>query len=591
MKVHIVAAELHTEKILPRLAKLLAAETGWSLSGTPNRSADINYAFPYLELRHNHTLRMAGFFTHREDNVPLKVNIWNRQAERCVLRMVLGPLYEADLAAHGLTRRAMPPLDRNFFSPSLVVKPVDAKPTVGVSGYVYGGGRKGEQLVADAARSAEGQQYEWVAIGRGWPVPTSTIRYKQLAAWYNGLDVYFCPSLIEGVPYGPLEALACGVPIVIPRGVGLLDELPDIPGIVRYDRGDAESAAKAFEELHETFGAVCPDDLRAATERYTTEAWVQSHVEAFAELEAMESVAAHPRVASVPADTELTTDMLAQQETQEAMARGASARRAARGIYIVAYGEPARRCAERLIASIRVHMPTIPVAVASDTLLPEADINIPHPDADLGGRTVKVKMFDLAPQEWEEILYLDADTELTADISFLFGALEDGWEVVCTKDQDDYDLIYSLWRRDNQEHALGKKALGSSRALQLAGGVMAFRRTPATALFFKTWYAEWFRMARRDQGALIRSMYKHPVKLLVLGNEWNSFTGIFTGTTAGVLHHRGGPARRWRSWKGGRLDDPAFKDAIMGEQGLEPTGYWPGARRRGDYWGPRPPRR
>jgi len=246
-----------------------------------------------------------------------------------------------------------------------------------------------------------------------------------------------------------------------------------------------------------------------------------------------------------------------------------------------AYGAPARKCARQLIGSIRKYMPNIPVAVASGTPLDEADVHITYPDADLGGRAAKTKMFGLAPKEWSEVLYLDADIELTADISFLLDAVEgaDGWDVALTKDQDDYDLIYSLWRRDSTELALGRAALGSSRALQLAGGVIAFRRNQRTKAFFHDWYAEWFRMARRDQGALIRSMYKQPVKLLVLGNEWNSHVGMFTGKTAGVLHHRGGPARRRVAWKLGRLDDPRNMPEMNPPEQSRHQSYWaPGKR-------------
>jgi len=226
-----------------------------------------------------------------------------------------------------------------------------------------------------------------------------------------------------------------------------------------------------------------------------------------------------------------------------------------RGIYIVAYGDPARRCAERLIDSIRRFMPGVPVAVASDTPLDAADVSIVHADLDLGGRSVKTMMWDLAPKEWTQILYLDADTELVADVSFLFDALSAGWEMVITKDIDGYDCIHSLWRRDTEELRLGQPAIGSDCALQLAGGVVAFRRTPATRKFLRRWHEEWKVLARRDQGALLRAIYAQPVRMLVLGNEWNSFTGLFKGKTAGILHHRGGPARRLVGWREGRLDD------------------------------------
>ena len=50
---------------------------------------------------------------------------------------------------------------------------------------------------------------------------------------YNAMDVFFLPSIIEGLPLVALEAQACGVPCVISTGVsrecdvsGFVDFLP-----------------------------------------------------------------------------------------------------------------------------------------------------------------------------------------------------------------------------------------------------------------------------------------------------------------------------------------------------------------------------
>jgi len=554
MNVHIVSSEVpgERERILPRLARLLASATGWTAGPQWSDSADLNYALPYLEARRWPANRQyAAYFTHREDDVRAKVQWWGEQAENAALRITSAQQYVPELAAHGPTCVIAPPLDRDFFSPR--ERPANTLARVGVSGFSYaakGTQRKGEHLLREALKTNVAKLFDWTAIGRGWaPLKTKQIEHSDLPAWYASLDLYVCSSLIEGVPYGPLEALACGVPVVIPRGVGLLDELPNMLGIFRYERGNIASMCEALTcaeaEVQHGHPCIDRDALRAATERFTEESWINGHMEAFATLEVpapglARELAAAGITAAAPLDVPAV--------------RGAVP--SAAGIFIVAYGTPARRCAEKLIASIRLHMPGIPVAVASERPLEGADVQISHPDADLGGRTAKTKMYELAPAEWERVLYLDADIELTASISFLFDALVAGWEMVCTKDVDGYDLVHSLFRRDSREHELGWAALGSDRALQLAGGVVAFRRTENTERFFAAWYEEWHRLARRDQGALIRAMYAHPVRLLVLGNEWNSFAGIFKGQSAGILHHRGGPARRVHRWDQGRLDDP-----------------------------------
>ena len=533
MNVNIVMSVPERTRILPRLAHMLGDGLGWTVSGAPDPDADVNYYFPYLELRKGEPVGLsAALFTHREDGQ--RGDIWDRHAAQVDLRITWADQYAKRLAPYGPTAALTPPLDRQHFRPA-AGQATRSRLIAGVSGYTYGSGRKGERLIKDVLQTPEGQTCEWRAVGRGWPLPTHRVTYDQLPDFYRSLDLYVCPSLVEGIPYGPLEALACGVPVVIPRGVGILDGLPDLPGIARYDCGDVQDMARAIGALRSAIqeGVTDREALRAATEPYTVEGWVRGHVSAFERY--------------IPGE--------------ERLARAERASNAEHGIYIVAFGEAARECAGELIASIRTHMPDTPVAVASDRPVPAADLFVSAPDADLGGRTAKTRMWDLAPASWQYVLYLDADTLLTAPVPFLFDALRDGWELVCTKDVQNYELIHSLWRRDNQEHALGWEAIGSDRALQLAGGVFGFRRCENTAAFLPAWFAEWDRLARRDQGALLRALYAHPCRILVLGNEWNTFDGgICKETTEGIIHRRGGPARRRSGWPRGRLDEPSARD-------------------------------
>ncbi|WZB73295.1 glycosyltransferase family 4 protein [Achromobacter xylosoxidans] len=47
-----------------------------------------------------------------------------------------------------------------------------------------------------------------------------------MPAYYNSLDLYVCPSAIEGTPNPVLEAMACGVP-VISTDVGIVPKRSD----------------------------------------------------------------------------------------------------------------------------------------------------------------------------------------------------------------------------------------------------------------------------------------------------------------------------------------------------------------------------
>ncbi len=54
---------------------------------------------------------------------------------------------------------------------------------------------------------------------------------QDLTALYNAMDVFFLPSIVEGLPLTLLEAQACGVPCVISTGVS---REGDVSGFVEY---------------------------------------------------------------------------------------------------------------------------------------------------------------------------------------------------------------------------------------------------------------------------------------------------------------------------------------------------------------------
>ena len=76
----------------------------------------------------------------------------------------------------------------------------------------------------------------------------------------------------------------------------------------------------------------------------------------------------------------------------------------------------------------------------------------------------------------------------------------------------------------------------------------------------------WERHAQRDQGALIRALYTDPLKVLVLGNEWNTFPKYTKGIkTAGLMHYPG-RARRWKGMIPGRIDSSVAWKMVKEEE-------------------------
>lgn len=185
------------------------------------------------------------------------------------------------------------------------------------------------------------------------------------------------------------------------------------------------------------------------------------------------------------------------------------------GLVTVAYGDKARAAAQTVITSASAHTPNLPLAVVSDAPLAGAD-HLPFADPRWGARWAKLNLDRLTP--FDHTLYLDADTEVLADLSAVFGILADGWELVIApsgrQGRDSlghlpgYDLAHTLAALDYSP-------------LNLQAGVFAFRRGRAITKLFAAWRDEWLRFEEYDQGALLRALETVPVRVWLLGRCWN----------------------------------------------------------------------
>jgi hypothetical protein len=237
-----------------------------------------------------------------------------------------------------------------------------------------------------------------------------------------------------------------------------------------------------------------------------------------------------------------------------------------RGIYVVAFGEPARECARRCLASVKRFLPDVPVMLCAAAPLGLEELFVEQPDSDIGGRGAKLLAYDITPPEWEAVLYLDADTEvISGDLELYFQLVEDGWELAICKDPMREDVA-QLPRQKYTPAELAdlEASLGTLHMLMLNGGVWAFARTEAVRAFFTCWQLEWEKHGQRDQGALLRALYAGPLKMVVLGNEWNYFPAYSSRITqAAALLHYPGTARRWSGQVPGRLDGPLAWQSVQ----------------------------
>ncbi len=284
MRVNVVCRNHAADRVLPRFAHYLAAGLGWTVTTEPVEG-DVHYLMGYFERqvcpRWPLPGPVASLFTHREEDPGLvaKARLFDEVARQVDLRVSMCRLYAEQLQAIGPTIQPPLPVERGRFT--IADKLRRSRPVVGVSGFVAPGGRKGEQLISRCVRDVPG--VDWTACGKGWSIRPRRCAWSEMPRFYQGLDVLLCPSLVEGGPMPVLEALSCGVRVVIPRGVGILDELPLTAGIHRYPRGDAAGLAAALKAAAFPEAQVSREALRATTERFTVEAWCSAHAAAFAE--------------------------------------------------------------------------------------------------------------------------------------------------------------------------------------------------------------------------------------------------------------------------------------------------------------------
>lgn len=532
MKVHVITDRLDSDRILPRLAKYLAVQNGWSISDHPDIAADFNYFNNYgtyhKACRGWHGTPMGAYFSHLDDQNAGKKQQWYDVANLMDTCITTARMYNQYLPLEKVYQ-CRPPVEVDKFTIGKL--PKKAKPVVGVMGFTYGDGRKGEKLFYDFSKSPLAKKLALRATGRGWQgVRCEYHEWDQLHKYFRQLDILLVPSMFEGIPMPPLEAMACGVKIVVPSGVGLIDELPEMDGIYRYQCGNLLSMVEAVEKA--AFGGpVNREALRQVIlNNYTIVHWANDHRQMIDHYFNTEEV-----------------DNLPEWEKSS-------------GVYLVAFGGPSRDCAKRCVTSIKKHMPQLPVALVSDRKLGKGyddkiDHFIQHKDADIGGRIAKMKVDELAPKDWTYILYVDADIEIVDDISFLFKVLQDGWEMLICKDNNKYGLVREMKRPDNIDECIETwNIMGSQHLLQYNGGLMAYRRNTHTKLFFERWQSEWDKYGKRDQGALLRAIYAKPLRMFVLMNQWNATTRYEMPYGKIAVKHHNMEARRWSGIIDGRID-------------------------------------
>ena len=179
------------------------------------------------------------------------------------------------------------------------------------------------------------------------------------------------------------------------------------------------------------------------------------------------------------------------------------------GVVLVATGaETYVELAARAAASVKRHCPGLAVDLFTDAPRELAVFDRIHPLADPWFRS---KIDALIGSRFERTLYMDADMLALADFRDVFEVLE----------RFDVALAHDWFRNSPLHHTFWRKPLPPAFPM-FNGGLIAIRRTPATAAFLQAWRAAVQATdTGRDQISLRELLWDSELRIATLPEEYN----------------------------------------------------------------------
>lgn len=209
-----------------------------------------------------------------------------------------------------------------------------------------------------------------------------------------------------------------------------------------------------------------------------------------------------------------------------------------KGALYIAYGDAAVRQATISISTLRQRAPKLPIAVVSNKNSFPSCTFIERPDADLGAREWKTRMYELSP--FDKTLFLDADTEVLSSPEAGFKLLE---YVDIVLGQDLHRIFMSAIAYSKlvrEEVTATVSEIGGEHFMYFNSGVIFFNKNERVKAMMEEWHREWERWKTHDQPALLRAIHSSPVRIAPIRSPWN--TNIRTNVA--FVWHKYRQARR-----------------------------------------------
>jgi hypothetical protein len=186
-----------------------------------------------------------------------------------------------------------------------------------------------------------------------------------------------------------------------------------------------------------------------------------------------------------------------------------------RGFCYTAYGDAAMEEARLSIATLKEHN-AYPVTMVGSRPLNGTPF-VRYDDIGLPGRWAKLNMDTISP--YDVTCYIDADTRVNASMQVGFDIIDDGFDLAITPSAHQGTDV--MWHIKDDEREATLLQLNNFSPLQLQAGVFFFRKSAEMLALFAAWRDEWQRWMDKDQAALLRALYKSPVRIWLLSRAWN----------------------------------------------------------------------
>jgi hypothetical protein len=197
-----------------------------------------------------------------------------------------------------------------------------------------------------------------------------------------------------------------------------------------------------------------------------------------------------------------------------------------KGAIWIAFGNPSLREAMKAIQEYQAILPSAtaaPVALICEAMTPLRNVqHVIREDISWGARQTKVMLDLITP--YNHTLYMDADTRVKSSAILRgFKMLEAGWDLIMAPSHRQGSDVFG--HIDQEERIYTFNRLSNIQAIQFQAGVMWFSNSTQVASLFDAWREEWNVFKRHDQAALARAIDRVPIKIWVLGSDWNGRRG------------------------------------------------------------------